>query len=160
MEGEKTGSKAEELGKKLNDRERAFVKEYLIDLNGTKAAIRAHYAEKNAASQASRLLKKPEIQAYRDALLQEQFDAIGITKHCIAAEVWKIFERCTQQRPVQLWDSEKHKYVFAGLWEFDVKGALKALDMLRQMLPEMKQDEDAGGSLEDMLAGGSGGREF
>ena len=160
MEGEKTGSKAEELGKKLNDRERAFVKEYLIDLNGTKAAIRAHYAEKNAASQASRLLKKPEIQAYRDALLQEQFDAIGITKHCIAAEVWKIFERCTQQRPVQLWDSEKHKYVFAGLWEFDVKGALKALDMLRQMLPEMKQDEDAGGSLEDMLAGGTGGREF
>ena len=160
MDGEKTGSKAEELGKKLNARERAFVKEYLIDLNGTKAAIRAHYAEKNAASQASRLLKKPEIQAYRDALLQEQFDAIGITKHCIAAEVWKIFERCTQQRPVQLWDSEKHKYVFAGLWEFDVKGALKALDMLRQMLPEMKQDEDAGGSLEDMLAGGAGGREF
>ena len=33
MESEKTGSKAEELGKKLNDRERAFVKEYLIDLN-------------------------------------------------------------------------------------------------------------------------------
>ena len=61
---------------------------------------------------------------------------------------------------MQLWDSEKHKYVFAGLWEFDVKGALKALDMLRQMLPEMKQDEDAGGSLEDMLAGGAGGREF
>ena len=160
MEGEKTGSKAEELGKKLKPRERAFVKEYLVDLNGTKAAIRAHYAEKNAASQASRLLKKPEIQAYRDALLQEQFDAIGITQHCIAAEVWKIFERCTQQRPVEIWDSTKHKYVFAGLWEFDVKGALKALDMLRQMLPEMKQDEDAGGSLEDMLAGGAGGREF
>ena len=160
MEGEKSGITAAELGKKLKPRERAFVKEYLVDLNGTKAAIRAHYAEKNAASQASRLLKKPEIQAYRDALLQEQFDAIGITKHCIAAEVWKIFERCTQQRPVQIWDSTKHKYVFAGLWEFDVKGALKALDMLRQMLPEMKQDEDAGGSLEDMLAGGVGGREF
>ena len=160
MEGEKTGSKAEELGKKLNARERAFVKEYLIDLNGTKAAIRAHYAEKNAASQASRLLKKPEIQAYRDALLQEQFDAIGVTKHSIASEVWSIYQKCCQKEPVLEWDSINREWVPSGEWQFNVKGALKALDMLRQMLPEMKQDEDAGGSLEDMLAGGAGGREF
>ena len=160
MEGEKTGSKAEELGKKLSDGERAFVKEYLIDLNGTKAAIRAHYAEKNAASQASRLLKKPEIQAYRDALLQEQFDAIGVTKHSIASEVWSIYQKCCQKEPVLEWDSINREWVPSGEWQFNVKGALKALDMLRQMLPEMKQDEDAGGSLEDMLAGGAGGREF
>ena len=162
MEGEKTGTTVEELGKKLTERERAFVREYLVDLNGTKAAIRTGYSKKSAASQASRLLRKPEVRAYRDALLQEQFDAIGVTKHSIAAEVWKIFERCTQQRPVEIWDSEKHKYVFAGLWQFDVKGALKALDMLRQMLPEMKQDDGGGDgtSLEDMLMNGGGGREF
>lgn len=160
MEGEKSGITAAELGKKLNARERAFVKEYLIDLNGTKAAIRAHYAEKNAASQASRLLKKPEIQAYRDALLQEQFDAIGVTKHSIASEVWSIYQKCCQKEPVLEWDSINREWVPSGEWQFNVKGALKALDMLRQMLPEMKQDEDAGGSLEDMLAGGAGGREF
>ena len=161
MEGEKTGNTAAELGKKLTDRERAFVREYLVDLNGTRAAIRAHYAEKSAASQASRLLRKPEVQAYRDALLQEQFDAIGITQHSIAAEVWKIFERCTQQTPVKIWDSTKHEYVFAGVWEFDVKGALKALDMLRQMLPEMKRDGDTGeGGLEELLMSDTGGREF
>ena len=160
MEGEKSGHTAAELGKKLNARERAFVKEYLIDLNGTKAAIRAHYAEKNAASQASRLLKKPEIQAYRDALLQEQFDAIGVTKHSIASEVWSIYQKCCQKEPVLEWDSINREWVPSGEWQFNVKGALKALDMLRQMLPEMKQDEDAGGSLEDMLAGGTGGREF
>ena len=161
LEGEKSGTTVVELGKKLTARERAFVREYLVDLNGTKAAIRAHYSEKSAASQASRLLRKPEIRAYQDALLQEQFDAIGVTRHSIAVEVWKIFERCTQQTPVKIWDSAKHEYVFCGLWEFDVKGALKALDMLRQMLPEMKHDEDAGGGLEDMLmGGGTGGREF
>ena len=160
MEGENNVS---ELGKKLTARERAFVREYLVDLNGTRAAIRANYSEKSAASQASRLLRKPEIRAYRDALLQEQFDAIGVTKHSIANEVWKIFKRCTQQTPVEVWDSEKHKYVFAGLWQFDTKGALKALDMLRQMLPEMKPEDgtEAGNSLEDILAGsGTGGREF
>lgn len=160
MEGEKSGITAAELGKKLNARERAFVKEYLIDLNGTKAAIRAHYAEKNAASQASRLLKKPEIQAYRDALLQEQFDAIGVTKHSIASEVWSIYQKCCQKEPVLEWDSINREWVPSGEWQFNVKGALKALDMLRQMLPEMKQEEDAGGCLEDMLSGGAGGREF
>lgn len=154
-------TEAEKLGAALKPRERTFVREYLVDLCGTKAAQRAGYSEKSAASQASRLLRKPEIRAYRDALLQEQFDAIGITRHSIAAEVWKLYERCTQQRPVKIWDSQKHDYVFAGLWEFDVKGALKALDMLRQMLPEMGKDEDGGGpSLEDMVMGGTSGREF
>ena len=154
-------TEAEKLGEVLKPRERTFVREYLVDLCGTKAAVRAGYSEKSAASQASRLLRKPEVRAYRDALLQEQFDAIGVTKHSIAAEVWKLYERCTQQRQVRIWDSQKHEYVFAGLWEFDVKGALKALDMLRQMLPEMGKDEGggAGPSLEDMVMGG-GGREF
>lgn len=162
MEGEKTGSAAEELGKKLKPRERAFVREYLVDLNGTQAAIRVGYSEKTAASQASRLLRKPDVQAYRDALLQEQFDAIGVTKHSIAAEVWGIYQKCVQKEPVLEWDSINREWVPSGEWQFNVKGALKALDMLRQMLPEMKHDDDAGGGgLEDMLMGGStGGREF
>ena len=93
--------------------------------------------------------------------LQEKFDAIGVTRHSIALEIWKLYERCTQQRPVEIWDSTKRKYVFAGLWQFDVKGALKALDMLRQLLPEMKEDADGGGeSYEDMLGGGGAAREF
>ena len=38
----------------LTDRQRAFVLEYLRDLNGTQAAIRAGYAGDRAASTASR----------------------------------------------------------------------------------------------------------
>lgn len=162
MEGEKSGTTVVELGKKLTERERAFVRQYLVDLNGTQAAIRVGYSEKTAASQASRLLRKPDVQAYRDALLQEQFDAIGVTKHSIAAEVWGIYRKCCQKEPVMEWDSVNREWVPSGEWAFNVKGALKALDMLRQMLPEMKQDSDAGGGgLEDMLMGGNaGGREF
>lgn len=161
MEGEKTGNTVAELGKKLTARERAFVRQYLVDLNGTQAAIRVGYSEKTAASQASRLLRKSDVQAYRDALLQEQFDAIGVTKHSIAAEVWGIYQKCCQKEPVMEWDSVSREWVPSGEWAFNVKGALKALDMLRQMLPEMKNDDDAGGGLEEMLMGGSsGGREF
>ena len=155
-------TEAEELGTALKPRERAFVREYLHDLNGTQAAIRIGYSEKSAASQASRLLRKPEVKAYRDALLQEQFDAIGVTKHSIASEVWSIYQKCCQKEPVLEWDSASREWVPSGEWQFNVKGALKALDMLRQMLPEMNKGEDAGGGgLEELLMGGAdGGREF
>ena len=45
----------------LNAKQRAFVHEYSIDLNGLQAAIRAGYAKKAAGVQASDLLKKPNV---------------------------------------------------------------------------------------------------
>lgn len=47
----------------LNDKQAAFVREYLIDFNATQAAIRAGYSSRTAGSQAHDLLKKHEIQA-------------------------------------------------------------------------------------------------
>lgn len=46
----------------LTPRQQRFVSEYLIDLNGTQAAIRAGYSEKTAAEQASRLLTNVKVQ--------------------------------------------------------------------------------------------------
>lgn len=46
----------------LNEKQQRFVEEYLVDLNGTQAAIRAGYSKKTAGQQAFELLKKPEIQ--------------------------------------------------------------------------------------------------
>lgn len=43
-------------GRKLAPKQQRFVKEYLIDLNATQAAIRAGYSEKTAAEQGARLL--------------------------------------------------------------------------------------------------------
>lgn len=45
----------------LNDRQRVFVAEYLIDLNATQAAIRAGYSGKTAKSQGQRLLTNVDI---------------------------------------------------------------------------------------------------
>ena len=47
----------------INDKQTAFVREYLVDFNATQAAIRAGYSKRTAGSQAHDLLKKPEIQA-------------------------------------------------------------------------------------------------
>jgi len=47
----------------LRARERRFVEEYLVDLKGEAAAIRAGYSPKTARGQASRLLTKVNISA-------------------------------------------------------------------------------------------------
>lgn len=47
----------------LNDKQTAFVREYLLDFNATQAAIRAGYSRKTAGQQAHKLLKIAEVQA-------------------------------------------------------------------------------------------------
>lgn len=49
--------------RKLSDRERLFVAEYLKDLNATQAAIRAGYAKPSARQQGYRLLTKDHVSA-------------------------------------------------------------------------------------------------
>ncbi len=46
----------------LNDKQKRFVDEYLIDLNATQAAIRAGYSKATARQIASELLTKPDMQ--------------------------------------------------------------------------------------------------
>ena len=153
----KEKTEAQKLGEKLKPQVRKFVQEYLVDLNGKEAATRAGYSERTAASQASRMLRDPDVKAYRDALLQEQFEAIGVTRHTIAAEVWSIFQKCMQKEPVLEWNSVTKQWEHKGVWTFNVKGALKALDMMNSMLPQMNESDEEE-SFEDMLDGGS--REF
>ncbi len=47
--------------KSLSPMQAAFVDEFLIDMNGTKAAIRAGYSERSAHVEASKLLTRPKI---------------------------------------------------------------------------------------------------
>lgn len=152
-------TEAERIGAALRPRERKFVQEYLKDMNGTKAAIRAGYGARSAASQASRMLRRAAVQEYRDALLQEAFESIGVTKHSLAAETWDVYRRCCQKEPVLEWDSEAREWVESGEWKFDAKGALRALALLCDMLPDVREtEEQTGGSIEDLLSGGE--REF
>lgn len=145
--------------KELSAKQKKFVQEWLTDFNGTRAALRAGYSEKSAAQTASRLMKDPAVQVYRNQLLKEQFDELGVTTHSLALEVWNVYKRCATAEPVMIWDSNLREYVESGEWKFDAKGALRALDMLHSMVEKLdRHDEDEGGSYEDMIA--SGGREF
>lgn len=54
----------------LNNRQKRFCDEYLIDCNGTRAAKRAGYSPNTADTTACRLLKRPEVREYIDSQLE------------------------------------------------------------------------------------------
>lgn len=50
------------MARPLTDKQKLFVQEYLVDLNATKAALRAGYSPKTAKDQGPQLLRKTHIQ--------------------------------------------------------------------------------------------------
>ena len=62
---------------KLNDRQKRFCDEYLIDLNATQAAIRAGYSEKYANTNAAKLLQNTTI---KEEIQKRQADRIHRTE--------------------------------------------------------------------------------
>ena len=58
--------------------EQRFADEFLLDLNQTKAAIRAGYSPKSAANTATHLMKQPNVAAYIARKLAEQSTRTGI----------------------------------------------------------------------------------
>lgn len=67
----------------LTERQKLFVKEYLVDFNATQAAIRAGYSEKGAGVEGHRLLKKPKIQE----ALKDEIEARGRNAEITAEDV-------------------------------------------------------------------------
>ncbi|WP_225182152.1 terminase small subunit [Pectobacterium aroidearum] len=63
----------------LKDKQEAFCREYLVDLNLTQAAIRAGYAEKYANREASRLWSKVDIQKRIAELKAQRNERTDIT---------------------------------------------------------------------------------
>lgn len=63
---------------KLTDKQELFAREYLTDLNATKAAIRAGYSEKSAAVQGCENLSKPNIAERIIELKSDRNEQVGI----------------------------------------------------------------------------------
>lgn len=150
---------ADRTEKRLGEKQKRFVREWLIDMNGTRAAIRAGYSEKSAANTASRLMKDPAVQAYRNELLKAKFDELGITRHSLAVEVYEMMQKCKGGTPHMVWNSETKTYEPDGTWEQNEKGLYKGAELLSRLLDKMDgAAEDEGADYETMLTGG--GREF
>ena len=75
---------------KLNDRQRQFCREYIIDFNATQAAIRAGYSAKTAKSIGQRLLTNVDIQAEIQRLMAERSARTEITADRVLQELARL----------------------------------------------------------------------
>lgn len=120
----------------LNEKQKQFCNEYLIDFNGAQAAIRAGYSKKTANRIASRLLSNVDIQAYLKELIENRNERVKITQDEVIRDIIEVKNRCMQKAPVMRFDKEIKEYVQVtdelgrDVWQFDANGANKALDML------------------------------
>ncbi len=74
----------------MTQKQKRFVEEYLIDLNATKAAIRAGYSPKTANEQGSQNLAKVSIQAAIDKAMAERSRRTGINQDRVIQELAKL----------------------------------------------------------------------
>lgn len=73
--------------KELTAKQEMFCREYLVDLNGTQAAIRAGYSEKTAGQIAEENLRKPEIASYVQSLMDERAKTVKITADDVLGDI-------------------------------------------------------------------------
>jgi len=99
------------MAKGLNDKQRRFVQEYLKDLNGTQAAIRAGYAANSAYSTAERLLRNTEVRKFLKESKREISEACKVDAEYVlrrlheidCLDVMDILEEDMTVKPLKEW---------------------------------------------------------
>lgn len=123
----------------LTPKQQRFVEEYLVDLNATRAAIRAGYSEKTACEQASRLLANVKVAAAIAEGKKQRSEETKITAEWVLNNLKNIAERCMQAAPVL---DKKGDRVYienaegerVPAFTFDSAGANRSLELLGKHL--------------------------
>lgn len=119
----------------LTAKQLRFVEEYLIDMNGTQAAIRAGYSAKTAYRQGADLLQNTSVRAAIAEACAKRAERVNVTADYVLSNLVEIVERSMQRAPV-LTMKGKQAYDEDGnaMWRFDAKAANKALELLGKNL--------------------------
>lgn len=143
-----------------NKKHELFAQEYILDYNATAAALRTGYKESNARAQGSALLTNPDILARVRELQQEQAKRLAISADMVVAETLKTYLKCLSPTPCLQRNEKTGKYEQAGVYAFDSKGALKALEMLGKITGAFDKkpgsDQESNNLLEQILAATAG----
>jgi len=115
--------------KQLSGKQRRFAEEYLIDLNGTQAAIRAGYSAKTANEQASRLLANVKVAVFVQAAMDKRSEDLGIDAKYVLQTIKNTIERCSQAEQVKGADG-----TVSGEYKFDSTAVLKGAELLGKHL--------------------------
>jgi phage terminase small subunit len=117
------GEARAEEGTGVTPKQEAFVREYLIDLNATQAAIRAGYSERTAEQQGPRLLGNVGVAAAIAAAQQErarrvQIDADWVLKRLhseATADLADLYDAAGNLKPIHEWPAVWRTGLVAGI---------------------------------------------
>lgn len=116
----------------LTLKQQIFVREYLVDFNGTRAAKAAGYSESSAYVTASKMLKQPKIAAeiakVSDAIIEKADEKLGLSVEWVLDNLKKVAERCMQAVPVL--EKVDGEWVPTGEFKFDSAGANRSLELI------------------------------
>lgn len=113
----------------LSPKQAAFIREYLVDLNGTQAAIRAGYSAKTAEKIASENIRKPEVKRALDAAMKTRADRVEVKADDVLRELMRIgladpaacFDENGDPLPVHKMPKEARAFIagvdYEELWE-------------------------------------------
>ena len=118
---------------KLTPKQQAFVDEYIVDLNGAQAAIRAGYSEKTAQEQSSRMLSNVKVKQAVDAAILSRSKKTERKAADVLADVQELAK------------TAKAEYMAAPENHNMLNGALKALELEGKHLGVAQNFEVNGG---------------
>lgn len=123
----------------LTAKQQMFVKEYLVDLNATQAAIRAGYSAKTARQIGDENLSKPDIAAAIQEAMDKRSERTEITADYVLTTIQETIERCKQAK--QVLDRKGEPVLVetpdgkeAPAYVFDASAVLKGAELLGKHL--------------------------
>jgi phage terminase small subunit len=109
----------------LNDKQRLFCAEYLVDLNGAAAARRAGYSEKTARTIAQELLVKAEAIAVIQAMMDERAKRVQVTADAVITECAKLAFSDVRQ----LFDPQSGEMLPPDKWPEGIAAAVASVEV-------------------------------
>jgi phage terminase small subunit len=121
-------------GAYLTSRQLRFVREYLVDMNATQAAIRSGYSADNAGSIGYQLLENPLVAAQVEKLQDARAAALAIKAEDVLGNLLAIAARAMQAEEVTEWDFAEKCFKGTGEYRFDSTGANRANELIGKHL--------------------------
>lgn len=128
----------------MTDKQKRFCEEYIIDCNGTQAAIRAGYSKKAARQIADKLMSKADIRGYID----ERLEQLRSEKTAEAREVLEYLTSVMRGEHTEqvLKLSEEGGQVITDI-NVSEKDRLKAAELIGKRYGLFKENVDVSGSI-------------
>ena len=118
----------------LTTKQAAFVREYLIDLNATQAAIRAGYSAKTAGRVAGQVMQKPAVQRALRKAMNERSEKTEITAEYVLKTIKDTIEKNKSGET------------------YDARSVLKGCELLGRHLGLFNDKLTVGVSVQDVMA--------